>query len=69
MQVLVVAGGITVGTRVRGAVKDAQRKQKLLSSELYSGRVPNARKPVGQMYYFRDPGWVTVPSRWMCCAR
>lgn len=38
-----VAGGITVGKKVQNIVKEAQRQQKLLASELQQGRA-NARK-------------------------
>lgn len=43
-QVLFIAGGITVGSKVRGLVKDAQRQQRQLCAELSQGRPANFRK-------------------------
>lgn len=43
LQVLVVAGGVTVGRKVRDIVRDAQKEQKKLCAEINPGRA-NARK-------------------------
>jgi len=45
LAVLVVAGGITVGHRVKYMVKDAQRKQKALCAEVQAVRNSGSRKP------------------------
>ncbi|KAL6759951.1 ABC transporter transmembrane region 2-domain-containing protein [Haematococcus lacustris] len=41
--VLVIAGGISVGTKIRSAVIDAQRQQKQLAADAHAGRT-NTRK-------------------------
>ena len=43
-QVLVVAGGISVGSKVRALVKDAQKQQKQLCAELAQGRANQRRQ-------------------------
>ncbi|GFH30058.1 ABC transporter domain-containing protein, partial [Haematococcus lacustris] len=42
-EVLVIAGGISVGTKIRSAVIDAQRQQKQLAADAHAGRT-NTRK-------------------------